>query len=93
MVLLLESKRARKQALEAANEIAKENGGANFMIENAQELETALGRIQVMLRNSYAVTYRASGQAAKGKSIEVKIEVYRKGVEVVAARRRVVGVR
>lgn len=81
--------RTARLGLKVAQELADESGGAAYKFENAQKLETALGWIQVMLRNSYAVKYRATGVAKKGKRIAVKIEVHRKGVEVVAARGRV----
>jgi VWFA-related protein len=88
-----QNKRGMNQGLRAANETAKESGGAAYVFEKPQGLETALERIRGVLRNSYAVKYRASGQAKKGKSVAVKIEVQRKDEVVIAARGRVAEVR
>jgi VWFA-related protein len=93
LTLPTDSRRARKQALEAANAIAKESGGAAYVFDKPQGLETALERIRIVLRNSYALKYRTSGAAKKGKSTALKIEVQRKHVRVVAAGGRVAEVR
>jgi len=82
--LLTNSKRFRKQALETADAIARESGGAGYAFEKPGELDKALEQIRIVLRNSYAVKYHASGQTRKDISVGVKIAVQREGAKVVA---------
>lgn len=86
--LVAYSKRTAKRAREAAERVARETGGAAYVFESPQELEAALERVRLILRNSYALKYRATGISKKGKRVPVRIEVLRKGVEVLAPRGR-----
>jgi len=77
-----------KQAVRAGNLAARESGGVAYVSESPREQETALSHIQLVLRNSYALKYRATGTAKKGKSVAVKIEVQRKNAQIIAAEGR-----
>ena len=83
-----ESERASKLGLRVAREIAEETGGEAYPIESPQEMDAALRRVQLVLKNSYAVRYHATAQSAKDGKVSLKVEVHRAGVHILVTRQR-----
>ena len=53
------------------------------MIKSPQDLEAALRRMQLVLKNSYALSYHATAKPRKDGSVPLKIETHRKEVQLV----------
>jgi VWFA-related protein len=82
------SKKSRKRGWETATQIAHESGGLALSFESPRDLEAALGHLQLFLRTSYVLKYRATGRPDKAKVVPLKIDVQRKGVSIFAPQSR-----
>jgi len=80
--------RSEDQRQRAAEQVAQSSGGVVYGVESPKHAEAALRQIQVVVRNSYELKYRASSPPKKGQGVAVKVEVQRKDVKIIAAERR-----
>ena len=79
------SKKSRKRGWETATQIAHESGGLVLSFESPR---AALGHLQLFLRTSYVLKYRATGRPDKAKVVPLKIDVQRKGLSIFAPQSR-----
>lgn len=83
-----ESDRSAKLGAKVARRMAEETGGEFYLIKSPQDLEAALRRMQLVLRNSYALSYHATAQPRKDGSVPLKIELHRKDVQLLFNQQR-----
>lgn len=78
-----ESDRSAKLGAKVSRRMAEETGGECYLIKSPQDMEAALHRMQLVLRNSYALSYHATARPRNDGSVPLKIETHRKDLQLV----------
>ena len=78
-----ESDRSVRFGVKVAGRMTEETGGQTFLIRSPQDMEVALHRMQLLLKNSYALSYHATAKPRKDGIVPLKIETHRKDVQLV----------
>jgi hypothetical protein len=76
----------KKPGWVAAERISEGTGGSAYGIKSPSDLVAALNQLQVLLRSSYVLKYRAAGKPDKNKFVALKIDVQRNDASVPATR-------